>query len=409
MRGTRRRFLQKVGGGALGTYLASWLALPRKPLLKDKRYPLTDARAYLNTGGLGPSPYPVLDRLFETTMAQQRLSETGHRLIEAAREPVAAFLGAAPEGVAFTRNATEANNIVAAGLKLRAGDEVIFESHAHPGGSLPWLGRQKRDGIRVRIFEPDPTSAAGNLERIAALITPRTRVIQVSHVTAPTGIRFPVEAIARLARDRGLWFHIDGAQSAGMIPVDVGAIGCDSFATSGHKWVGAPHGTGLVYVHPDRLDEVEPVEVGAYTDARYELPDVFDYYPTARRYEYGTRDAARIAAFAEAVRFLEEIGMDEVARYDAGLAQYLQARLRALPGVTVLTPADPALSAAITTFTVDGATAVELYNTFLNEYDLRCRIVTERGMEALRVSTHIFNDEDECARVVAAARAAAGA
>ena len=371
-------------------------------------YPLTRERAYLNTGGLGPAPYPVLDTVSTLTAEFQRIAEHGHEHIEPAREAVAAFLGASPGEVAFTRNATEANSTVASGLALRAGDEVIFESHAHPGGSFPWMARQLRDGIRVRIFEPDPASAAGNLERIEALITPRTRVIQVSHVTAPTGIVMPVAEIAALARDRGIWFHIDGAQSAGMIPVDLHAIGCDSFGTSGHKWMGGPHGTGCLYVREERLDDVSPTEVGAYSDGGgVHLPDRFTLAPTAVRYEPGTRNAALIAGMATAAAFQTEIGAARIAEYTQGLALRLQGLLRAIPGVTVLTPTDATLSAAITTLRTERVPYEALYGAY-SEAGMRCRLVSERGLDAVRVSTHIFNTDAEVDRVVAATRAALG-
>ncbi len=415
MDASRRTFLKTLGLGAAVLPASGGLPPwpPRAPLDDDafwravrSQYPLTRDRTYLNTGGLGPAPYPVLGAVQRTLWELQTISETGHARIETAREPVAAFFGVRPAEIAFTRNATEGNATVASGLDLRPGDEVIFETHAHPGGSIPWLVRQKEHGVRVRVFEPDATSAAGNVARIADLITPRTRVVQVSHVTAPTGLRFPVEAIARLARDRRLWFHVDGAQSAGMIPVDLKALGCDSYATSGHKWMGAPHGTGLLYVREDRLDEVAPTEAGAYTDAGYDLPDRFAYVPTAQRYEPGTRDAAQVVGFAAAVAFLEEIGMDRVAARGQALARALQERLRMLPGVTVLTPADPALSASITTFKTDRVPYDALARTFAAAYGLRCRVVTERGLDALRVSTHLFNTGAECDRVVEATAAA---
>ena len=125
-------------------------------------------------------------------------------------------------------------------LKLVEGDEVIFESHAHPGGSGPWYNQANRRGVVVKLFEPDSKSVAANLANIRALITPRTKVIQISHVTAPTGILLPAAEIAKLAHAHGIWFHVDGAQSAGMFPFTMAEIGCDSYATSGHKWMGAP-------------------------------------------------------------------------------------------------------------------------------------------------------------------------
>ncbi len=416
MRG-RRYFLQRAAQAGLGLAAAPFVrsaaarqvaTLPSPDradfwdLVRDL-YPMTRERAYLNTGGLGPAPYPVLDAAERARTEQQTIVEHGHEQLEEIRGPVAAFFGAKAEEIAFTRNATEGNSTIACGLDFRPGDEVIFESHAHPGGAFAWMSRQKHDGIRVKIFEPDPTSAAGNLERIAALITPRTRVIQVSHLTAPTGILMPVDEIAKLARERDLWFHIDGAQSAGQVPFDLHAIGCDSYATSGHKWLCGPHGTGLLYVREDRLDAVWPTEVGAYCESEARLPDLFEYAPTARRYEAGTRDTASLLGLAEAVAFLDEIGIDRVAARAHELGQYLQRGLRAIPGVTVLTPSDPTLSAGMTTLKTDRVPYDRL-NQHYDEAHMRCRIVTERGLDAVRISTHIFNNEAECDRVIAVTR-----
>jgi selenocysteine lyase/cysteine desulfurase len=417
----RRDFIKRFGQGSLAVgALAAGCTPAARPAWEPafarsdddfwkmvrNQYPLAHDPVYLNTGGLGPAPYRVMDAVQRTMMQLQTVPETGYRLIEEARAPVAAFFGAHPNELAFMRNATEANSTIASGLRMTRGDEVIFESHAHPGGSLPWMNRQKQDGVRVRIFEPDTESLAGNLERIEALITPRTRAIQVSHVTAPTGIRFPVAEIARLARDRGIWFHIDGAQSAGMFGFDLHAIGCDSYAASGHKWMGAPHGTGVLYLREDRLEEIAPTEVGAYSDDGVELPDVFNYHPSARRFEPGTRDAAQILGIRIAAEFLTEIGLDRVEAYGMRLAAYLQEGLRQIPGVTVLTPSNPALAGAITTYRTDRVPYDALFRYLFAEHRLRARVVSEQGIDALRVSTHIFNNIDHCDRVIAATRAA---
>jgi selenocysteine lyase/cysteine desulfurase len=369
------------------------------------QFPLTHERVYFNTGGLGPASYPVLDVMQRSVLEQQSMSEHGHHLIEEARPAIAAFFGADASEIAYMRNATEGNATVASGLHLNRGDEVIFESHAHPGGLMTWMSRQKMDGIKVKIFDPDPTSIEGNLNRIADLITDRTRVIQVSQITAPTGLRFPVEDIARLAHDKEIWFHVDGAQSAGMIPVDVHAIGCDSFATSCHKWMLAPHGTGVLYVKEDRLDDVTPTELGSYSNSIYELPDVFDYNATAQRYEPGTRSAAPVLGIAAAIDFLNTIGMDRIVTRGHGLAKYLQKKLLEIPGVTVLTPQVDGLSAAMTTFKTDRVPYGELNSILSEEFNLRCRVVSERGLDALRVSTHIFNFPEECDRLVEGTRA----
>lgn len=402
----RRNFLSVMGLGMLRAGNGKHLRLPDPATVSDDeywaqvrmQYPLTRDRVYMNTGGLGPAPYTVIDAVQQTMMDLQRISEHGHRKITEAREPIAAFFGAAPETIAFTRNATEANATIASGLTfLQSGDEVIIETHAHPGGAIPWMSRQKQHGIRVRAFEPDPESAAGNLARIEALITPRTRVIQVSHLTAPTGIVMPVALIAELAQAHDLWFHVDGAQSAGAFPVDLKAIGCDSYGTSGHKWMGATHGTGLLYIRQERLDEVMPTEVGAYSDnGTFDIPDQLEYHPTAVRYECGTRDATKIVGMQAAVDMLQTIGMERVALYGKELGIYLHNRLREIDGVTVLTPQDPTLRAGITTFQTAGVPCRDMYRRLAQDFKLRCRIVTERGLDAIRVSTHIFNNRAEC-------------
>jgi selenocysteine lyase/cysteine desulfurase len=366
-----------------------------------KQYPLTRERTYLNTGGLGPATYAALDAMNKTQMDLQRISEHGHSKFAEVRETAAAFLGADASELAFTRNATEGNATIASGMKLKSGDEVIFESHAHPGGAIPWMTRQKETGVRVKVFEPDPTSASGNLERIAQLITSRTRVVQVSHITAPTGILMPVDEIAKLCRDKGIWFHIDGAQSAGAIPFDLHSIGCQSYAACGHKWLGAPHGTGVLFIQSGRMDEVVPTEVGAYSNSDYELPAVFDYTETAQRYEPGTRDVTSVVGMQAAIGFMTSIGMDRVASYTKGLGVYLHEQLAALDRVEVLTPADPDLRGAMTTYKVEGISYTDLYTRLFQDHRLRCRVVSERGLNALRVSTHVFNSRADCDKVVA--------
>ncbi len=421
----RKTFLRRLGAGAVAVVAAdvgraaqtgpsadAWPAFDAAQPDEFWRrvraqYPLKDDPLYLNTGGLGPVSQPVLDRVAATTLALQEHSETGHHLLAPAREVLAPFLGAQPDEVCFVRNATEANSIIAAGLALAAGDEVIFESHAHPGGSFPWLNQAKRRGVVVRVFEPDHSSAEANVARIRGLLSRRTKVIQVSHITCTTGLVFPVAAIAALARERGLWFHLDGAQAVGMIPVDLAAIGCDSCAFSGHKWLGGPHETGVLYIRQDRLEAVAPTGIGAYSGELPHLPGDIKYPGAASRHEYGTRNAGLIAGLAEAVRLQERIGRSRIAAHGGELATILRDGLTGVADITVLTPPSDEMRAAITTVRHARADAGKLYGYLLAKHRLRCRPVTEQGLSAVRVSTHLFNSRADCARVIAALRAAA--
>lgn len=370
-------------------------------------YPLEDTPLYLNTGGLGPTPQPVLDTVVNTMRRLQEHSETGHDLFDPSREVVAQFLGANADEVCFTRNATEANSIIAAGLSLNAGDEVIFESHAHPGGSFPWLNQVKQRGIVVRLFEPDSAGHDANLERIRELITPRTRVIQVSHITCTNGLIFPVQEIAELAHTRSIWFHIDGAQSVGMIPVNLGAMGCDSYAISGHKWLGGPHETGALYIRRAQLELVAPTGIGAYSGELLHLPGELKYRATAARHEYGTRNAGLVCGLAQAVRLQQAIGLERIAAHGRELGALLLDGFRGIDGIEVLTPAAEELRGSMVTIRHQRADAVKLFGFLLKQHGLRCRPVTEQGLQAVRISTHVFNSRTDCARVIAGVRDAA--
>jgi selenocysteine lyase/cysteine desulfurase len=390
--------------------------MPPAPITVDEeywrairgQYPLSTSRGYMNTGGLGPAPYSVMDAYTSSLWDLQRISEHGHGQIADVRAKVAAFIGADSNEIAFMRNATEGNATVASGMKLKRGDEIIFESHVHPGGAMAWMTRQKEDGIVVKMFVPDPESAQTNLDRIAALVTPKTRCIQISHITAPTGIHLPAKEIAEFAHSRGIWFHVDGAQSAGAIPVDVRTIGCDSFAACAHKWMGAPHGTGFLYVKHDRLGDIVPTEVGAYSNSDFELPNVFDYVNSAVRYEPGTRDSSSIVGISSAIDFLDVIGMERVQSRGRELARRLQDGIREIDGVSILSPSTDKMGAAITTIKLESMPYDELYRFLAgDEYRLRCRVVSEQGLNALRISTHIFNSPDECDRAIAGVKAAA--
>lgn len=387
-------------GPHTATDLTDWASVRRL-------FPLTHDRIYLNTGGLGPPSTPVLERMQEQALQQATMGETYHSLIEEVRQTTASFLGTLPAEIAFTRNASESNSIIAAGLDLKPGDEVVFESHAHPGGSFPWLVRQKEDGIRVRIFEPDPEDPATNMERIFDKVTERTRVIQVSHLTAPTGILFDAPAIAREARKRGIWFHIDGAQSAGMIPLDLHRIGCDSFATSGHKWLNGPQESGILYIRENRIDEVACSHAGAYSNDEYDLPDTFTYNPRVQRHEYGTRDAASIVGLEAALKLQESIGRDRIAKHGKHLVDTCRAALDGIKGLEILTPEHPDMYNSIFTFRLKDMSGAELARELSNQHQLRCRQVGERGLNALRVSWHVYHTEADVEKLAAAVRAIA--
>ncbi len=421
----RRRFLQTTlrgfagiaGLNALPLRTRRWPAHGGKPVSPEdtafwqqvrNQFPLTRKRIYLNTGGLGPSPYPVIDTVRRKTDTLERISESGHThaLWQEVKSSCARLLGCSPEELAFTRNTTEGINIVCHGLPLEAGDEVITSTHEHVGNTLAWLLRQKKDGIRIRTFEPSMLSAQENIQRIEKLITPRTRVLSLMHVSTATGHVLPLRTIGELAKQHKLWFFVDGAQAAGMLPVDLAEIGCHAWATSGHKWMLGPKGTGLLYVRKDMLDTISAQWIGAYSNSgTFDIrTGEFHLHPSAQRYEYGTVNTALVAGLGAAARFLLDIGPENIWQHNLALANKLRAGLRGL-GCEDLSAQYPEGSSAMVTFRVPGMARAEVQNLLASKHKLRTRGVYEGGLDGVRISLHLFNSFEEIDRIIEAVAA----
>jgi cysteine desulfurase / selenocysteine lyase len=411
-----------IGGAAVMPHLSFAASAPREAaawpsvdpseerfwtLLRDQ-FPLTHERAYLNTGGLGASPYVVIDAVKAKMDELEHMCETGHtdEVLQEIKVTASGLLGCDPAELAYTRNTTEGINIIAAGVEWKKGDEVILSTHEHVGNSMTWMALAQSRGIVIRLFEPSTASAAENLDRIMKLTNKRTRMISIPHVVTTTGLRMPVREICAFARSRGILNLVDGAQTAGMFPFSLHEIGCDAYATSGHKWLMGPKETGFLYVRKEMLDTFTPRFVGAYSDGGYDfLKGEMAFNPTAQRYEYGTVSMPLRHGLGAACRFIQRIGIENTWARDRALTTRLAAGLRSLPNVRVLSPEDPALCSAMTTFMHDRLPYGELQKQ-LTDRNLRTRGVNEGGLAALRISTHIYNTFDEVEQVLEGVRTA---
>lgn len=370
-----------------------------------QQFRLSYKRIYLNTAGLGPSPRHVIRAVSEMSEELEDLCETGHShaLWTLAKERAGHIFGCEPEEIAYTRNTTDGVNIVCNGLPLKAGDEVITTTHEHVGNTISWLARARRDGIRMRVFEPSTTSAGETLDRFASLINDRTRVISISHITTATGQVLPMAEIGKLAKEHGLFYFVDGAQSVGHIPLDMKAIGCHAYATSGHKWLLGPKGTGLLYVRRDALDEIEAKWVGAYSGAGdFDMATgAFGFADTAQRYEFGTVPVSLFHGLSEAMGFLLDLGMDRVWARSHYLGQRLIKGLQRA-GADVVSPLDSSENSGIIVFRVNGMTRPQLQSYLAKDYKIRTRGIYEGGLEAVRVSPHIYSTGADVDRVIEA-------
>ena len=364
--------------------------------------------AYLNTGALGLSPRAVLDEIKQALDECEEKGGPGQHddRWTAVKTQAAHLLNCTASDIAFTRNTTEGANIVCNGLPFSSGDEIITTSHEHVGNTITWLARADRDNLAIKVFDPAPTTAE-SLARIEALHTPKTRALSIPHLSCASGQILPVEAIGAWAQDRGLWYFVDGSQALGMTPVDVRAIQCHAYATSGHKWLLGPKGTGFLYVREDALDLIRATSVGAYSnEGPFDLrTGAYQFHPSAQRYEYGTLNGPLIAGLGAAFTFLADLDLNHIHHHDLPLANQLREGLYQLDA-DVLSPDTPATRSAIITFRLPNLPYQELQSFMIQKHRLRVRGIYEGGLNAIRVSLHLYNTVEEVERVLEAVEAA---
>ncbi len=368
---------------------------------------------YLNVGTEGIMAEPVLrDHLRAVTWHETH----GHwgqaevkELMEASRARLARLLDVSPDELAFTTNATDGVNLVATALAWRPGDEVLISDQEHPAIAYPFFSLQRAGRLRVRIFRvsPDPERT---LDNFRAALTGATRLAAFSHLSCETGIRLPAPELCALAAERGVLTLLDGAQSVGQFPVHPhrGPAGCgaDFMTGNGHKWLGGPKGTGFLWVASERLAELSPAVVGAGAlvsaalDARrYDNLEAvrLDYEPTARRFEYGTRNLGRFAALGSAIAYLEGLGWAAIWRHQRDLAAELKEGLAALPGAIVHTPPEPWAAGGLVTVSFDGVDGMALSAWLWNEGIVQRRVAEPN---AIRLSCAYFTDRGDLDRAL---------
>ncbi len=365
-------------------------------------FPLSHSRAYLNTGTMGPPSYKVLETVGRWNT---KVATTGnYNGYEPALERIAEFVGAQKEEIALTHSTTEGINVVAQGLQLKKGDQVIMTDHEHVGGALPWLSRGKRDGIVLKTFTPARTEAE-NIERISELITGRTKVIAVPHITCTTGIRLPIKQIAALAKEKGLITAIDGAHGPGSMDLDLVDLGVDVYVACCHKWLCGPGGSGFIFVRQEVQDRIDPVFVGAMSDTGWRLDNeeqsIASWNNTAHRYFYGTQSASIFQGVMSAMDMMNDIGTSVVQKRILHLSGYLtELRRKSDLPIEFLSADEEGSRSGMVGFRL---LEVDYQHVFEKAMlaGFRIRMVPESGLNSLRISTHIYNNEKELESFVA--------
>ena len=372
---------------------------------------------YLDNASTTQKPQVVIDRLTQFYVEENAnvhrglhwLSEQATEAFEEARGTIGRFLNARrADEIIFVRGATEAINLVAEAYgrsRVTRGDEIVISTMEHHSNIVPWQILCERRGARLRII---PITDAGelDLDAYAALLTDRTRLVSVVHVSNVLGTVNPVREIVRVAHQRGIPVLVDGAQAVAHQAVDVQALGCDFYAFSGHKMFG-PTGIGVLYGTSALLEAMPPYQSGgdmirsvSFEHTEYDVPP--------HRFEAGTPDIAGAVGLAAAVSYLAGIGFEPMAHFEQELLEYATGALMPLPGVRVIGTA--AAKAGVLSFVLDGvhphdvATILDREGVAIRAGHHCCQPLMDRlGLSATaRASIALYNTREDIDALVTA-------
>jgi isopenicillin-N epimerase len=359
---------------------------------------------YCNTGTLGAMPRDVLNAQTEGLVRlETELPDwpyytpigaplSGYQKREDIRADIGNFIGAEMDEIALTQNATMGMNFLSNGMTYRPGDEILTTDQEHGGGVGPFRLMAKRHGAVVKEIDLDAAVANGHegvLQAFSDAITPKTKVIMFSQVTSGFGYKLPAKELCALARSKGIFSIVDGAQVVGQLPVNVKDLDCDAYVTSPHKWLLAPKGTGILYIRRERQDEIWST-LGSYN---------YDNYDDGafRFMQYGTGSPAVIYGLKAALDFNRKIGIDRIARWNFALTQALQDGLRDIPNARNYSGSNPELWAGATTFGLINKTAAELQDAL---WAAKIRVRAQGKNQRVRLSAHLYVNPDDIARTL---------
>jgi isopenicillin-N epimerase len=343
----------------------------------------------LNNGGCSPAPTHVLEQMirdirFSNELPVDHMWRVLEPRIESVRRDLAAEFGCDPDEMAITRNASEANETMIFGTDLQRGDEVVMTTQNYPRMQNAWRQRERREGIvlkRVKIETP-VASTASFVKHIEGAITPRTKVIEVMHISFQTGYIAPVREIVELARPRGIKVFVDGAHAFAHFPFTRDELGCDFYGTSLHKWLHAPIGTGFLYVRRDRIKSLWPLMAGSVEQEN----DIRKYE------EIGTHPAANHNAISVAIAFHRSIGAErKIARLRYLRDRWAQQVLASSDRARMITRIGPNESGAIGVLAIDGMDMGKLGTWLLDQHHIVTTPLVGDEFQGLRITPNVYN------------------
>lgn len=380
-----------------------------------KDTPACENIIHFDNAGASLMPQPVFQAMIDHLELERDVGGYGAaRLadadLKALYSELAGLLNTQPDEIAFVENATRAWDMAFYGLPLKEGDRILTHASEYASNYMAFLQQAKRRGLFVDLV---PSDASGQIDVVALenMVTPRTRLIAITHIPTQGGLVNPVEAVGEVARKHGLYYLLDACQSAGQLQLDVQKIGCQMLSGTGRKFLRGPRGTGFLYVSNDIVEELDPPFVdllsGNWTGA-----DGYTLQPGALRFENWESNVAGRVGLAAAVRYARKIGLDAIGARVTDLGASLRAELARVPGVEVHDLG--AQKCGIVTFRREGETPQALaerlraakINVSVAGAGSAMLDLPERGLDAVvRASVHYFNTDTEIARFCEAVEA----
>ncbi len=363
-----------------------------------EQIPVCKKLVYVNTGWSGPSPLAVTtaikDRLeyeMEDGPTTPEVLASGKEIQVKAREAVAGLLNAIPEEICLTQNTTAGLNIVMNGLQWSEGDEIITCDLEHSSVLTPGYFRQHRHGAVLKVLHIATNEEKDSIvEKFRAALTERTKLIFISHIQYSSGLRMPVKEIREMTKDRGVLMLLDGAQTAGQIPLDVKELDCDFYSIPAQKWLLGPEGAGALYIRRELIPEVEPTAVSSKASLVHDDPYEFEANTDSiDKFLLTSSSYALIAGFTEAIKFINDVGVRDIERRNIYLASHLKYHLQQMPYVKILSPLRGSLSSGLVSFSIDGVDPKEFVAELWERHQIVARPVGYPP--CVRVSLHFFN------------------
>jgi cysteine desulfurase/selenocysteine lyase len=370
---------------------------------------------YLDSAATTLRPAAVIDTLsdfyrFDNANPSSSMHTLARRAADqyaGARATVARFINASPDEIVWVRGTTEAINLAAASWShdLRVGDEIIVSAAEHYSNLLPWRTVAERTGAVVKTFDVDGEGRF-RLDDLKQKVSPRTRMVAVTHVSNVVGVVNPVAEVAAIAHKAGALVLVDGAQSVPHTAVDVGALDCDFFAFSSHKMLG-PMGVGVLWAKRALLDRLPPYQTGSNMAHHVDASSA-EFEHGVQKFQAGTPNVSGPVGLAAAVRYLDAIGPPAIAAHDQALVRHGLARLREVNGLHLLGPADDRHRVPVFSFTVAGQTvpglvaALDREGIAIRGGDLAAQPLLRRlaGVDAAaRASAYLYNSTSDLDRL----------